>query len=140
MSKTNVEKNERSKNGDKNFVLFFIYRTPKRNYQAIIDLNSRFRDEVKKLGGNGFEVFQLDNGNDMMDFVNIAKTVSATPDEDVWLEINSFRDQAHLEEVFSKMMADENMKGPIQQFLNLLTPGSRCSYGEFSRVSELNYV
>jgi uncharacterized protein YbaA (DUF1428 family) len=75
----------------------------------------------------------------MMDFTNIAKTVSATPDEDVWLEINSFRDKAHLEEVFSKMMGDEKMKAAVQQFLNLITPGSRCSIGEFSRLSELNY-
>jgi hypothetical protein len=57
MSKTNITENQESKYRDKNFVLLFMYRIPKRSRQAMVDLNSRFRDEVKKLGGKGFEVF-----------------------------------------------------------------------------------
>ncbi len=35
----------------------------------MVDLNSRFRDEVKKLGGKGFEVFHPDNTNEVGLFV-----------------------------------------------------------------------
>jgi hypothetical protein len=44
----------------------------------------------------------------MMDFTNIiAKTVSAKQDEKVWLELQFYRDQNHLEDVVAKMQHDE---------------------------------
>jgi hypothetical protein len=38
------------------------------------------------------------------------------------------------------MMADDSMKKESQQFLNLITPGSRCSFGEFSRIKDIGFV
>ena len=76
----------------------------------------------------------------MMDFVNISKTVSADQDDEVWMEIQSYRDRKHLEDVGAKMMNDKNMAAEGQQFLNLISPGSRCSFGEFSRLNGLGFV
>ena len=51
-----------------------------------------------------FEVFRLGSTNDMMGFTNIAKTISSEPqEEEVWPEIQSYRDRNHLEEVGAKM-------------------------------------
>ena len=77
----------------------------------------------------------------MMEFTNIARTIEANKeDEEVWLEVQSYRDRKHLEEVGAKMMADDSMKKESQQFLNLITPGSRCSFGEFSRINDIGFV
>ena len=40
-----------------------------------------------------FEVFQLGSTENMMDFVNIANTISADQKEEVWLEVQTFRSQ-----------------------------------------------
>ena len=43
-----------------------------------------------------------------MDFTNIAKTVSANQDEEVWLELNFYRDRKHRDDVMAKMKNDES--------------------------------
>ena len=103
-------------------------------------LNNRVIDTFKKYGVQRFEVFQLECTEDMVDFINIAKTVSADQDEEVWLEIQSYKDRKHLEEVGAKMKTDKNMEAESQQFLKLITPGSRCNFGEFSRLKDLGFV
>ncbi len=77
----------------------------------------------------------------MMDFVNFAKMIEAKEEEEeVWMEIQTYRDQDHLKEVGAKMMNDESMKEESQQFLNLITPGSRCNFGEFNRLNNLDFT
>ncbi|HEX6294329.1 MAG TPA: hypothetical protein VFZ46_04190 [Nitrososphaeraceae archaeon] len=39
-----------------------------------------------------------------MEFTNIAKTLSASQDEEVWVEIFYYKDKKHKDEVFAKMM------------------------------------
>ncbi len=137
MSQTDVTERHGENEG---IVLLFIYRAPKKNHEAMVQLNSRVIDTFKEYGVQRFEVFQLGSTDDMMEFVNISKTVSADQDDEVWMEIQSYRDRKHLEEVGAKMMNDKNMAAEGQQFLNLITPGSRCSFGEFSRLKGLGFV
>lgn len=137
MSQTNVTEGHGE---NESIVLLFIYRAPKKNHEAMVQLNSRVIDTFKEYGVQRFEVFQLSSTDDMMEFVNISKTVSADQDDEVWMEIQSYRDRKHLEEVGAKMMNDKNMAAEGQQFLNLITPGSRCSFGEFSRLKGLGFV
>lgn len=140
MSQTDITDNKRG-DGITNLVLLFIYRIPKKNHESLIQLNNRVIDTFKRYGVQRFEVFQLGSMEDMMEFTNIAKTISANKeDEEVWLEIQSYRDRKHLEEVGAKMMADESMKEDSQQFLNLITLGSRCSFGEFNRIKGVGFV
>jgi uncharacterized protein YbaA (DUF1428 family) len=106
----------------------------------MVQFNSRVIDTFRQYGVQKFEVFQLGSTDDMMEFVNISKTVSADQDDEVWMEIQSYRDRKHLEEVGTKMMIDKNMAAEGQQFLNLIPPGSRCSFGEFSRLKGLGFV
>ncbi|MER5174417.1 MAG: hypothetical protein ABJB76_02160 [Candidatus Nitrosocosmicus sp.] len=48
----------------------------------MIQLNNRIIETFKKYGVQRFEVFQLGSTEDMMEFINIAKTVSANQDEE----------------------------------------------------------
>ena len=139
MSKIDAIDNKR--NEKSNLVLLFIYRIPKKNHESLIQLNNRIIESFKKYGVQRFEVFQLDGTEDMMEFTNIAKTIEANKeDEEVWLEIQSYRDRKQLEEAGATMIADDSMKKESQQFLNLITPGSRCSFGEFSRIKDIGFV
>lgn len=77
-------------------VAIFLYRAPKKNYDALVKINNHSHDFFMKHGVLKFEVYNLNSRENMMQFVNLAKTISASEDEDVWLEIQSYRDVKHV--------------------------------------------
>ncbi|MCD6036208.1 MAG: hypothetical protein K0S67_92 [Nitrososphaeraceae archaeon] len=112
-----------------------IARLPKKNHDAMVRIAKQFNDIFKKQGGLRSEVFQLTNTEAPMDGItNIAKTVSANQDEEVWMELQYYRDRKHLEEVTAKFGNDENMERLYKQSVDLLSPGSSFIMGEFSRL------
>ncbi|CAN5456879.1 hypothetical protein BH18THE2_BH18THE2_21170 [soil metagenome] len=101
----------------------------------MIQLSKQFADIMRKYGVTNL-YFQLNNTESPMEGItNIAKTISANPDEKVWLELLFYRDCKHREEVGAKMQNDERMGTLYQQSLSLLTPGTSFIMGEFMRVN-----
>jgi uncharacterized protein YbaA (DUF1428 family) len=118
-------------------VQLFFWRLPKKNHDAMVRFAKQVNDLFRKHGMQPPEVFQLNNNaktSDDMGFTNIANTVSANQDEEeIWLELHSYRDRKHQEEVGAIMQKDETAGQFLKQFMNLITPGS-CIEGQFSRV------
>ena len=73
-------------------------------------VNKQSLDLFRKFGVR-LKPFHLTSTEAMMDFTNIAKTLSANQDEEeeeeVWLELQFYRDQKHLEDVMAKMENDQ---------------------------------
>jgi uncharacterized protein YbaA (DUF1428 family) len=116
-------------------VSHFVYRVPKKNHEAMMQLNKQFADIMRKYGAPHL-IFQLNNTEAPMEGItNIAKTVSASQDEEVWMELIFYRDRKHRDEVGTKMQTDENMERLYKQSVDLLSPGSSFVMGEFSRLS-----
>jgi uncharacterized protein YbaA (DUF1428 family) len=112
----------------------FIYRVPKKNHNAMMQINKQFADMVTKYGATHL-VFQLNNTKTPMDgIVNIAKTIAADDDEEVWSELIFYRDRKHKEEIGTKMRNDESMGLLYQQSLDLVSPGTGFILGEFTRL------
>ena len=134
MSKSKVtEINEEEEIGS--IVQQFIYRLPKKNHDAMVHLEKQFIDVFRKHGGLRFEVFQLSSTENMMkDWTNIAKTVSANQEEEIWMEQIFYKDSKHRDEYMAKCGNDENMNQLYKQFTDLITPGSSPIMGEFSRL------
>jgi uncharacterized protein YbaA (DUF1428 family) len=115
-------------------VAHFVYRIPKKNHESMMQLNKQFADIMRKYGALHL-IFQLNNNETPMDGItNIAKTVSANQDEEVWMEVIFYRDRKHRDEVGAKMQNDENMERLYKQSVDLLSPGSSFVMGEFSRL------
>jgi uncharacterized protein YbaA (DUF1428 family) len=113
----------------------FICRVPKKNRDAMLQIAKQANDITRKHGSLRVEYFQLSNIENMMDWTNITKTVSANQDEEeVWLEQISYRDSKHRDEYMAKCANDENMKQLYKQFMDLIPPGSSPIMGEFSRL------
>src|SRR6476646_5170849 len=103
----------------------FIYRVPKKNHDAMVQINKQFADMITKYGATHL-VFQLNSTKAPMDGIaNIAKTIAAADDEEVWLELILYRDREH---------NDESMGPLYQQSLNLVAPGTGFILGEFTRI------
>jgi uncharacterized protein YbaA (DUF1428 family) len=132
MSKSNIAELEKVIGSE---VAHFVYRVPKKNHEAMIQLNKQFADIMRKYDAPHL-IFQLNNTEAPMEGItNIAKTVSAKQDEEeVWMELIFYRDRNHRDEVSEKMQNDENMDRLYKQSVDLLSPGSSFVMGEFSRL------
>jgi uncharacterized protein YbaA (DUF1428 family) len=130
MSKSNVTEMEQEL---ESIIQQFIYRLPKKNHEAMVQLEKQFIEMFRKHGGMRFEVFQLSSTENMMDWTNIAKTVSANQDEEIWVEQIFYRDSKRRDEYMAKCGNDENMNQLYKQFMDLITPGSTIM-GEFIRL------
>ena len=131
MSKSNILENEQEIG---THTQIFIYRIPKKNHDAIVQLNKQIKDTLPKHGPLHSEFFYLSSTESVMDFLNITEIVSANQDEGVWIEIQSYRDRKHRDETMANMEKDKNCESLYQQYLALITPGSRTTIGEFSRL------
>jgi uncharacterized protein YbaA (DUF1428 family) len=131
MSKSNVTEIEQGIGSE---VAHFVYRVPKKNHEAMMQINKQFADIMRKYGASHL-IFQLNNTEAPMEGItNIVKTVSANQDEEVWMELIFYRDRKHRDEVCAKMQNDESMERLYKQSVDLLSPGSSFVMGEFSRL------
>lgn len=136
MSKSNIVEREQKKKEIGSHAQIFIYRVPKKNHDAIVQLNKQIKDSLPNHGPIYSEFLYLSSTETLMDFVNITETVSAKQDEEeVWVEIQSYRDRNHRNENMINMQKDKNCESLYQQYLSLITPGSRTIIGEFSRLN-----
>jgi uncharacterized protein YbaA (DUF1428 family) len=116
-------------------VSHFLYRVPKKNHDAMMQLNKQFVEIMRKYGATHL-ILQLNNTEAPMEGItNISKTVSSDPDDEVWMELIFYKDRKHLDDVEAKMRNDVNMEQLFKQSMNLITPGSTFIMGEFSRLS-----
>jgi uncharacterized protein YbaA (DUF1428 family) len=98
MNKSNITEIEQEIGNE---VDHFVYRVPKKNHDAMIQLNRQFGDMIREYEVAHL-VFQLSNTEAPMEGItNIAKTASATQEEEVWMELIFYRDRKHKDEVGS---------------------------------------
>jgi uncharacterized protein YbaA (DUF1428 family) len=117
-------------------VQHLIYRIPKKNHEAMLEITKQANDIFRKYGVLRSEAFQLANTDVPMEgFMNISNIVSATPDEEVWVELQFYRDRKHLNEVMVNCGKDETMGRLYKESLEQLTPGTNFIIGEFGRLS-----
>ena len=131
MSKSNLTEIEQGIGSE---VDHFVYRVPKKNHDAMVQLNKQFAEIMRKYGAPHL-IFQLNNTEAPMDGITkITKTVSANQDDEVWMELIFYRDRKHRDEVSANMQNDESMGRLFQQSLDLVTAGTGFIMGEFSRI------
>ena len=109
-------------------------RTPRNKREALAKIGKQTDDFFRKHGVSKY-VYRLDSRENMMDFVNLSKIMSANDEEDVNLEILSYRDAKHLEEVMKAMEGDNRASELYNESMKIITPGS-IVFGDFSQLKE----
>lgn len=109
-------------------------RTPKDKREALARISKQTDDFFRKHGVSKY-VYRLNLRENMMDFVNISKIISANEDEDVNLEILSYRDAEHVEQVMKAMKDDKKANELYKESMEIITPGS-IVFGDFSSIKE----
>ena len=111
-----------------------IYRIPKKNHDKMVQNQKQFTDVFRKHGCY-YEGFQLNSTGAPEGFTSLTTVLSANQDEEVWMDLESYRDHGHTDEVISKIMKDENALSLMKQYIELLSPGSGPIRAEFRRLS-----
>jgi uncharacterized protein YbaA (DUF1428 family) len=124
-----------------NYLQISFSRAPKKNQEALAQLGKRW---VQWLNENGVssKIYYLDNSistrttsEEVPEGVeSIAKILSVSDDEMLGVSLQFYRDQAHAEEVFAKMMQDETCGAIGKEFDSLVTQGKSMITDGFSRL------
>ena len=107
-------------------------RVPKKNRYALAKIGKETDNFFRKHGVSKF-VYRLNEKENITDFVNISKIISANDDEDVNLEILSYMDAKHVEDVMKAMQDDKRANELYMESMKIITPGS-IVFGDFSQL------
>jgi uncharacterized protein YbaA (DUF1428 family) len=113
-------------------------RAPKKNHDALAQLGKRFEQWLKKYEVSS-KIYYL-NSTITSDEVHpegldsITKILSISDDEELGVSLQLYRDQAHADEVRSKMMQDETFGAITKEFDGLVTPGMSMVTDGFNRL------
>jgi uncharacterized protein YbaA (DUF1428 family) len=118
-------------------------RAPKRNHDAMTQIGQPFVEWFRKHGVRS-EIYYLSCTTATSEqneataapegLESITKKLSVAKDEELWVLLQFYRDQAHANEVYSKMMQDESIGVLMKEFDGLVTQGSSLIMGGFSRL------
>ena len=117
-----------------NHMEVFFYMVPKKNRAAVETNLNKFRPWFKK-HGVGLEYYSLGSRDSMEMTENIAKKLGATDDEDVWVEVQQYRDRKHAEETFAVMMKDKEIEPIGNEFFGLVSQGKGMIAGGFDKLA-----
>ncbi len=113
----------------------FFYRVPKRNHDALAKNLKKFVPWFEKAGAR-IEYFRFTESKLMegMSMQGIDRALSAAEDEEVWVELQYYRDSKHRDDTFAKMMQDKSLEPLGNEFFGLITNGSSLVTGSFGRL------
>jgi large subunit ribosomal protein L17 len=115
-------------------IKILFMRAPKENHDALVKIGKQ-TDLFYKKHGVSKSLYKMNAREDITDFVSLSKVISASDDEDVWLEILSYRDINHVQEVMKALEGDKRGNELYTEAMELITPES-IVIGDFSKLEE----
>jgi uncharacterized protein YbaA (DUF1428 family) len=110
----------------------FLYRVLKNNHDAIVKNLKQFVPWFEE-NGVRIEYYRFEGIHDApgMPMLSISKALSAAEDEELWMELQYYRDSKHRDETFAKMK-DKGLEQLGKEFFSLITKESNIVTGGFS--------
>jgi len=114
-------------------------RAPKRNQEALAELGKRWVQWLNKHGVSS-KIYYLNGSTTKSEqevpegIESVAKILSVSDDEMLGVSLQFYRDQAHADEVYSRMMQDETCGAIGKEFDGLVTQGKGMITDGFSRL------
>ena len=126
-----------------NYLQISFSRAPKKNQEALAQLGKRWVQWLNKHGVSS-KIYYLNNNSSSTTtseqrevpegLESIAKILSVSDDEMLGVSLQFYRDQAHADQVYSKMMQDETCGTIAKEFDSLVTQGKSMVTDGFSRL------
>jgi uncharacterized protein YbaA (DUF1428 family) len=121
--------------GGRNYLGLSLIRPPKKNHKSIEQIGKAIVQWFKKHGARP-EIYHLSTREFPQSIESIAKTLSIKDEkeEEVWVLLQFYKDQAYADEVNTKMMQDESIGALMKEFGGLISQGTNLIMGGFSRL------
>lgn len=116
------------------YVQLFVYRVPKKDHDAFALAQGGLADIFRKHGVVQSEFFQLGTFRAFGGFLNVAQAISASPEDEVWLELERYEDAKSKDEVVASIGKDPAAGPLFRQVLSLTVQGAMPLQGDFTRV------
>jgi uncharacterized protein YbaA (DUF1428 family) len=122
-----------------NYLQISFSRAPTKNQEALAQLGKRWVQWLKEHGVSS-KIYYLDNSSTKSSeefpegVESIAKILSVNDDETLGVSLQFYRDKAHANEIFAKMMEDETCGAIGKEFDSLVTQGKGMITDGFSRL------
>lgn len=125
-----------------NYLQISFSRAPKKNQEALAQLGKRWVQWLNEQGVSS-KIYYLDNSSSSSSTTSkevpegvesIAKILAVSDDEMLGVSLQFYKDQAHANEVFAKMMQDETCGAIGKEFDSLVTQGKGMITEGFSRL------
>ncbi len=123
-----------------NYLGLNFIRAPKRNHDAMTQIGQPFVEWFKKQGVRPEIYYLRGTSNEQKNestpegLQRIADKLSVGEDEELWVLLQFYRDEAHANEVYSKMMQDESIGQLVKKFDGLIVQGSNLIMGGFTSI------
>jgi uncharacterized protein YbaA (DUF1428 family) len=124
-----------------NYLQISFSRAPKKNQEALAQLGKRWAQWLNEQGVSS-KIYYLDNSSSSSTtskevpegVESIGKILAVSDDEMLGVSLQFYKDQAHANEVFAKMMQDETCGAIGKEFDSLVTQGKGMITEGFSRL------
>jgi uncharacterized protein YbaA (DUF1428 family) len=119
---------------DGTYAHIFAYCVPKARHKEMDKVEKALADIYEKHGAVGTKLYVLGKTSVFEGFAGIDKAFKATEDDEVWIEVDSYKDASDFNKVVEAVGADKDA-GPLWgKLMELVTPGRSISMGEFTRL------
>jgi uncharacterized protein YbaA (DUF1428 family) len=115
-------------------VQIYVYKLPKKNHDAMVQLARKFQALYKKYGTQSWEIYQLNSTEAFDGTTSIAKTVSASPNEEVWVEVDHYKDRKTRDSAVASIMQDPDAGEIFGALAGTMSEGFSLIMGEFNPV------
>jgi uncharacterized protein YbaA (DUF1428 family) len=115
-------------------VQIYLYKLPKKKHDAMVQFLKKFTALYKKYGTQSWELYQLGVTEPFEGSTSIGQTVAAAPDEELWVEVDHYKDRKARDAAVNAIMQDPTAGGLFGEMTGILSPGYSLIMGEFNPV------
>lgn len=115
------------------YIQLFVYQVPKTNHDAFAEAQGKLASIFKKHGVVLSEFFLLSACNPFKGFTDIAQTLSASPEDEIWLELEHYKDAKNKDEVVADIGKDPLASPLFGQVIGVCDKSTLLLQGDFSR-------
>src|SRR5216117_2583299 len=116
------------------YVQVFLYRVPKANHDSFAATEEKLFAIFRRHGIVGSDLYVCGEARIFKGFRDLRAALEAAPEEEVWVEIDRYRDQADSIRVIEGIGKDPEAGSLFGRILQLAAPGVLCPQANAERV------
>ena len=112
----------------------FAYCVPRENHNEMLNLETQLGIIYKRHGSLSMKLYVWNQTSILQGFAGLNKQLGANPDDELWLEIDSYRNESDLNKTMQKVRGSKEPRPLWEKLSQIVGPGRSIAMGEFDKV------